>query len=205
MFVQVIRGRVGDPAALEAALERWLKDVAPRAPGWLGTTAGVASDGTAITLKRFESGASARANAERPEQAAWWRATEPLFAGDVEVHDCASVMTMLEGGSDDAGFVQVLRGRVANPDRAAALIAQSEDVLRADRPEIVGAVIAFDDADQTRFTEAVYFTTESAARAGERKEPSPEAKRLYEAQRAIFGDLTYLDLPRPWLHSPGFA
>jgi hypothetical protein len=45
MFVQVIKGRVADPARVKAALDRWAEELAPGAEGWLGTTAGVTEDG----------------------------------------------------------------------------------------------------------------------------------------------------------------
>ncbi len=202
MFVQVILGHVDDPAGLQAAVDRWVGDLAPAALGWLGSTTGVASDGTALTLVRFETEAAARANSDRPEQAAWWRETEPLFTGAVEFHDCRTVLTLLEGGSDEAGFVQVREGRVTNPDRAQAVMAQREDALRSDRPEILGSLVAFHDDDQTRFTQAVYFTSEAAAREGERREPSREGAQLRESERALLADLTYVDLDRPWMHSP---
>ena len=41
MFVQVITGKVTDAAAVRAAFDRWLDELAPGAKGWLGSTAGV--------------------------------------------------------------------------------------------------------------------------------------------------------------------
>ena len=41
MFVQVITGKVTDTAAVRAAFDRWLEELAPGAKGWLGSTAGV--------------------------------------------------------------------------------------------------------------------------------------------------------------------
>src|SRR3954470_9244611 len=55
MFVQVITGRATDVDALRAALDRWVVELAPEAPGWLGSTAGVAADGRAVCLARFSS------------------------------------------------------------------------------------------------------------------------------------------------------
>jgi hypothetical protein len=53
MFVQVIQGRVADPARVKAALDRWAEELAPDAEGWLGSTAGVTDDGRFIALARF--------------------------------------------------------------------------------------------------------------------------------------------------------
>ena len=41
MFAQIIRGKVSDPAAVRAGMDRWVSDLAPTAVGWLGSTTGV--------------------------------------------------------------------------------------------------------------------------------------------------------------------
>ena len=41
MFVQVIQGKVSERADARAAMERWQRELAPDAKGWLGSTAGV--------------------------------------------------------------------------------------------------------------------------------------------------------------------
>ena len=55
MFVQVIQGRTSDARQVRAQLDKWVKEVAPGAVGWLGSTAGVTDDGQVIALARFES------------------------------------------------------------------------------------------------------------------------------------------------------
>ena len=200
MFIEVIQGHVENPTALKASVERWMDDLAPQARGWLGSTSGVASDGTAITLATFESEAAARATSEQPEQATRWRETKDLFTGEVTFHHCREVMTMFLGRPYQAGFVQVLQCRVTNPDRWQAVVAQSEDVLRRERPEVLGTVVAIHDDDPSRITEAVYFSSEYEARVGEQKALlSPEARRVFQDMRT---DLTYIDLSEPWLHLP---
>jgi hypothetical protein len=89
----------------------------PGADGWLGTTAGIAADGTFIAVVRFESGEGARVNSSRPEQGEWWKATEATFDAAVTFTDCPDVDIIGEGGSADAGFVQVIFGRA---DRSAS-------------------------------------------------------------------------------------
>ena len=37
----------------------------------------------------------------------WWAGAEALFDGSCEIHESEDVSMMLDGGSDDAGFVQV--------------------------------------------------------------------------------------------------
>jgi len=142
MFVQIIQGRIGDAAAARQAMERWERDLEPGAAGWLGGTYGITDDGMLVAVVRFESREAAQRNSARPEQAAWWPEMERCFAGPVTFHDCDDVMLLLSGGSDQAGFVQVIQGRVRDRDRMHALVAQSGDVVARVRPDVIGATIA---------------------------------------------------------------
>src|SRR5688572_23897637 len=117
MIVQVIQGRINDADALRASLDRWAREVAPGAPGWLGTTAGVTDDGDSIALHCFASPNAARRNSDRPEQRRWWAETSALLGEPVIVRDCGEATTQLGGWSDDAGFVQVAQGRFTDVDR----------------------------------------------------------------------------------------
>jgi hypothetical protein len=126
----------------------------------------------------------------------------PLFDGPVEFHDCDDVLLMLDGGSDDAGFVQVIRGRVRDPEKLRSTMDEVSTILQRQRPEIIGATIAL-EPDGT-FTETVAFTDEAAARSGEAKEMPAE---LREMMGEMFsGDESYLDLHHPWFETrPGGA
>ena len=66
MFVQIIQGTTSDPEGLRAAGDQWIRDLAPGAAGWLGSTSGVTEDGRSITVVRFESEEDARRNSDRP-------------------------------------------------------------------------------------------------------------------------------------------
>lgn len=200
MFIQVIQGRVADRDEMRDALESWLRELAPGAVGWLGTTAGVTAAGDFIGLVRFESADAAQRNSHRPEQHQWWMETAKLFAGDVVFHDCTEVDTLLAGGSDDAGFVQVAQGRTADTARMREINRQVEALMGDYRPEIIGGTTALHG--NGTFTEAVYFTSEPEAREGERKEPPPELQPLFDEYQALVTDLRYYDLTDPWLYSP---
>jgi hypothetical protein len=53
------------------------------------------------------------------------------------------------------------------------------------------------------YTLAFYFTSERAAREGERKEPPARLKaQMAEMNQLNIGEPKFLDLPRPWLYSP---
>ena len=111
-------------------MDRWQRDLSPGADGWLGATYGFAEDGTLAAVVRFESPEAAQRNAARPEQQAWWREMERNLGGAVTFHDCPDTMLLLAGGSDQAGFVQLVQGRLRDPARMRALIAQSQQWLR---------------------------------------------------------------------------
>jgi hypothetical protein len=199
MFIQVISGVVVDPDGLRRQMEKWETELRPGAPGFLGSTAGITGDGRFIAMARFASEAEARANSERPEQGAWWAETEPTVS-DVEFRDSVEVKSMLGGGSDDAGFVQIMRGRTKDADKAAALEARMQEfeaAMRQWRPDVLGESIAI-HADGS-YTDAVYFRSESAARAGEATPPPAELQDAMGDMDAALVVDEYLDLPDPWL------
>jgi hypothetical protein len=197
MFIQVMQGRCTRQADLRAAIDRWRTECEPGADGWLGGTYGFTDDDMFVGVIRFESEEAARRNSRRPEQDRWWNATRTLFDGDVEFHDCRDVSLMLGGGSDDAGFVQIVRGRVDDPARMRAMFERDGEQLRGIRPEIMGATLAIED--DGAFTETVAFTDEATARENESKEPPAELADWDE--RATAHDIEYLDLHHPFFAS----
>ncbi|HET9871248.1 MAG TPA: hypothetical protein VFP89_01465 [Propionibacteriaceae bacterium] len=201
MFVQVIQGKVSDPAKVKAAFDRWIEELSPGAQGWLGSTTGVTDDGRCITLARFASEEEARRNSDRPEQGEWWSETSALFDGDVTFRESTEVDVDLEGDPDQAGFVQVMQGRVSDPDRARELMNQNPEKWRALRTDILGTVTAAHDGGE--WTTAAYFTSEAAAREGESKQPPPELQALMEEMNSLnVGEVEYFDIRQPLLYSP---
>jgi hypothetical protein len=201
VFVQVIQGQAADAGKLRAALDRWAQELAPGATGWLGSTAGVTEDGRFVALARFESEEAARRNSDRPEQDRWWAETSQLLTGEATFKDSSDVTLDLAGNPDDAGFVQVIQGRGSDPDRARELMGQDSSAWAAFRPEIIGSVAVGHEGGA--YTMAMYFTSEAAAREGERKEPPPELRAQMEEMAALsVGEPEFLDLKQPWLYSP---
>lgn len=200
MFIQVIQGEVADRSELRDSFDTWMRELAPGAAGWLGTTAGVTEDNHFIALARFESAQAARDNSNRPEQHQWWMETAKLFAGDVAFHDCDDCFTLLDGGSDAAGFVQVMQGQVSDAGQMRELTERFSSLARAWRPDIIGGVTALPGNGD--FTEEVYFTSEQAARAGETKPPPPELMPIIEQEQALCSNIRYYDLTEPWLYTP---
>jgi hypothetical protein len=201
VFVQVIQGQVADPSKVKAALDRWIRELAPGSIGWLGTTAGVTEDGRFIELARFESEEAARANSNRPEQDRWWAETSQLFTGEATFKDSSDVTLDVTGEPDAAGFVQVMQGRGSDPERARELMGQDSGEWAAFRPEIIASVAVGHEGGA--YTMAVYFTSEAAAREGERKELPPELQAQMDEMAALSaGEPEFFDLKEPWLYSP---
>jgi hypothetical protein len=199
VFIQVMEGRVGDREGLQAQLAAWMSDLQPGVEGWLGTTAGETADGRFIAVVRFESQDAAEANSGQPEQGAWWEKTAATFDGEVTFTNCPDVDTFGTGGSDDAGFVQIMIGR---GDRAAIkpLADELDAALRRMRPDVIGGTAAW-PGDGT-FVQTVYFTSEGEARANESGPPMSEQDRA-DAERlmSLMQVDRYIDLPDPMLYS----
>jgi hypothetical protein len=200
VFLQVIQGRVADKAAFAEAIDSWVEDLSPQADGWLGTTSGTYGDGSFIALVRFASADAAKRNSERPEQGQWWSEAASSLEGDASFENYDDVMLMGNGGSDDAGFVQVMRGRVADVERERAMVNDFSKMPNDFRQDILGGVAALND-DGT-FVQAMYFTSEAEAREGEKKPMPPEMQTLMEEGQANTTEIAFIDLTEPVFHSP---
>jgi len=195
MFVQVIKGKTSDPKGLREQLERWRSDLKPGAIGFLGSTGGIADDGTVILFARFESAEKAAANSGRPEQGAWWNEAAKYFDGEPTFRESTDTTPLFDGGSNDAGFVQVMEGTVH--DRAKADAFETPEMLeqlRSVRPDLLGGLRVWFDGNA--FAEVAYFTSESAARSGE---SSDEFAGPQEDYMALFGEMNFIDLRDPLL------
>lgn len=198
MFAQVIQGRANDAVALWNRLEEWDRTLKPGAKGFLGSTSGVSDDGEFIAIARFESEEAARENSDRPEQSEWWAETEKYFDGEVRFYDSNDVDLTLGGGSDDAGFVQVMQGRAKDRQRLSEMEASAEEWMKESRPDVLGSIRAWQGDD---FTEVIYFTSEEEARVGEKSEPPP-AMGSEEDWMNTMENLKYIDLRKPFFSSP---
>ena len=202
MFAQVIQGRTSDAKAFRSAMDRWMRDLAPGAEGWLGSTGGVTDDGRVIAVARFESAEAADRNSRRPQQSQWWEETARGFDGDVTFADSEDVTVDLQGDPDRAGFVQIMRGRVTDAARGKELMEKmNSDDMAGVRPDVIGSVsIGHEDG---AWTQVIYFTSEAEAREGERKEMPPEVQAVMAEMMAISaGPPEYFDLREPALDSP---
>ena len=201
MFVQVIQGRTSNAEGLRRALDRWERDLAPGATGWLGTTGGITDDGRVIGIARFDSAAAAARNSDRPEQSQWWRETEEFFDGEVTFRNSEEVTVDLQSDPDQASFVQVMQGGSTDPGRARELMALDPDKWAEFRPDVLGSVTV--GHDEGAWTMVLYFTSEAEAREGERREAPPELLAIMqEMDKLSVGETEYFDLRQPILQSP---
>jgi len=197
MFVQIIEGKASSPDALQAAGEAWEAQVRPVAEGFLGSTGGVTADGHAILVARFADRAAAEANNARPEQTAWYEAHgATMFDGEPSFTESDDVEELLDGGSDDAGFVQITQGRITDRAAMAAFEARTLDALQAARPDLLGGLRIWHD--DGRCTEVNYFTSEAEARANEATMGETMAAEFAEYMDLVQVD-RWIDITDPFL------
>lgn len=194
MFIQVIHGTAKDKELLQRQHDRWLQELKPGATGYLGSTQGITPDGRAIILARFESEEAAQANSDRQEQGEWWSETEKAYEGEVVFKNSTEVDTLFGGGSNDAGFVQVMQGRAKDQQQMRAAMSEMEAQLRERRPDLKGIVVAWHGNNE--FTQAVYFSSEKEARE---QEQATQDERDQDFGSLLDGELTFFDLPEPQL------
>jgi hypothetical protein len=201
MFAQVVQGRVTDRAGLRRQWEKWERDIKPGARGYLGSTGGVTTDGEFIIVARFENEESARANSDRPEQTTWWEETS-TYVSDPLFHDCTEVDLINDGGSDEAGFVQVIQGKTKDVAKSRELDSRMESQLRELRPDVIGGVVAW-HPENGRYTNTIYFRSEAEARAKEKEMESAEGFQEFmkEMEALSDGEPKFLDLSEPWMSS----
>jgi hypothetical protein len=196
VFIQMIQGACARQDEMRHLVDDWCGRMADR-PGWLGGTYGFTDDDCFIGVGRYEDRDACAMWCKDPEAAPYWAAAAELFDESCDIFESDDVSIMLAGGSDDAGFVQVMHGRVSDPDRLRHLLTDTTmtTMLHDARPEIIGATFAL-QGDGTS-TETVAFTDEEAARNGERVHmPEDVAAEL----EAAMGAVEYIDLHAPWFH-----
>jgi hypothetical protein len=194
VFIQVIKAKTSRQDEARALMQEW-NDMPDEGTGLLGGTFGFTDDGTFIGVVRFESREAATANSDRPETDAMAKKMGEVMDGPPEYFDCDDVTVWMDGGSDDAGFVQVIQGRADNPDRLKEVMNEGTDELRQNRPDIIGGTLAL-TGDGT-FINTVAFTDEASAREGEQKETTSGGEEF----RSLMQDVTFYDLRDPWFES----
>ena len=193
MFVQVIQAKLTDPDLLERQLERWRKEIKPGAKGYLGSTGGNTADGQHVAIVRFESEAAAQANSNRPEQDAWMNETAKAFGGPPDFIESSDIDVLFGGGSDDAGFVQIMKGKAKDMAAFRKWGKDHEGDLRQIRPDLIGGIDIYQPDGS--FVSVAYFTSEAEARKNERA--MGENPMMGEYMSHMDGEIEFLDLTKP--------
>jgi hypothetical protein len=147
-----------------------------------------------ITAVRFKSPEAAKVDNDLPEQGAWFEETTKAFDGEVTFHDCQEVDEILGGGSDTAGYVQVMQGRAKDQQQMRSRTPDMEPELSKIRPDVIGGTLAW-HGDGGGFTQVMYFT--SAEEAHKNEQAMAETPFFQEFMSQIDGDLTFYDLTEP--------
>ena len=192
MFIQVIQAKTTRQDEVRALMEEW-GELPNEGSGFLGSTNGFTDDGEFIGVVRFESKEKAMANSARPETDAMAKRMAELMDGPPTFRDCDDVTVWGDGGSDDAGFVQIIQGKTDDPDRLKQVMTDDTDNLRQQRPDIIGGTSAFEDDGS--FTTTIAFTDEASAREGEKNSGPPEEFQT------LMRDVRFYDLRDPWFAS----
>jgi hypothetical protein len=198
MFVQIIEGTTSDADGFRRFLQERRAEAMKGAIGFLGATTAIAPDGTVVTMARFESAEKAASNAARPEQTAFFEELKKYLDGQPTFHESTEVETFRGGGSDDAGFVQFMIGTATDKAKAKASEKNMTPTLESMRPDILGGITAWDG---DWWCQAIYFTSEAAAREGEKKFESMSAddRAQFEEIMGAYGEPRFVNGPNPIL------
>ncbi len=95
--------------------------------------------------------------------------------------------------------MQIIQGRLSDPERFRKFMEQPMDALAEARPDIMGGTVAI--SEDGTFTETIAFRTEEEAREGEKMEMPADRQQEFQEEMSQVQDLTYLDLHHPWFSS----
>jgi len=195
----MVQGNCSRQDDMRRIVDDWCTSMADH-DGWLGGTYGFTDDDQFVGVVRFTSQSAAESAGMRPDAGMRWAAASDCFDGMPEIHMSEDVTLMLNGGSDDAGFVQVMRGRIGNIEKLREMNGDTAmtSMLHEARPDIIGGTLVI-EADGS-FIETIAFTSEAEARAGEQREMPAE---VAADMAAAMQEVAYLDLHRPWFRSRG--
>jgi hypothetical protein len=153
-------------------------------------------DGRSIVIARFESQDAAMKNSHRPEQDAWFQKTAPAFDGDPTFIDCPEVDVFLGGGSDSAGFVQIMKGQTTDKQKLREMGQEMEEMLPKMRPDVIGGYVGWHS--ERSFIQVIYFASEDEARKAEAEQAEAGQNGPPDDWSALIdGDITYIDLKDP--------
>ncbi|MFP5297817.1 MAG: hypothetical protein ACLGHL_02375 [Actinomycetota bacterium] len=180
---------------LHNAWDHFAESLADR-QGWRSAVAGIARTDEFLAALEFTDPPSAAAALSDLTVSGWFKEVEGCLK-DPETRDSFEGETLIAGTREDAGFIQVIRGRTTDRERWTAINEAMQEVMRTHRPEVLAASIAWFDDDH--FSETVFFTSEQEAREGESREFPGGMAGLFGELMNLVEDLTYVDVRDPWI------
>lgn len=195
MFIRVIEGHGDDREALRRIADRWGTNVRGVVPGCVGATMGCADDGTFLAILRFESTDAAAEQATLPSSIRWIDELTAALLSPPQIEDHPEVDVFAGGGSAEAGFVQVVRGRALDKTELKEIEWQILEWFPGLRPDYFGSWMAW---NESRFTEVAYFASAAEAHAGEQRVAESEHSGDFEQWLDGITDVRYVDLHEPW-------
>jgi len=193
MFVQIIRAKAADPEGIERI---WEENRDRDAAGFLGATGGITTKGEFVLAARFENRTLAMKNSNSPEQTAMWQAMEKCLAGPAEFVESEDVETLMPG-SDKAGFVQMMRATVKDRARYEKIDREFGDRMAELRPDVIGHMNVWLPDGRIHIVD--WFTSESEARAAEKKEMPADVKKSFDEWMSLCSNVEWFDIPKPLL------
>jgi hypothetical protein len=195
MFVQVIRGKTNNPDAVLALGDKWQQELRPGAKGFVGSTTGIAADGTFVGVIQFTDDVAAKENGDRPEQDAFFKEMSQLMDGEPTFLESSDTSFLFDGPSAKATFVQIMESTCKDRAKAEAMESgEMLDALRTARPDLLGGLRLWVG---DRAVEVAYFTSEAEARAAEKSDAFDAPQQDFAA---LYDDMTYTDLPNPQIN-----
>ena len=183
MFVQIIEGRTKDGKALMAHGDTWEqrgrggRRRVPRGDGWRHR-------GRPSDLDRALRVGGGRPCQQRAARArAWWTEMAKHYDGEPTFTESSDVSEFMGGGSDDAGFVQVMKSKGvdrATVEKMDELFEQYTDL----RPDLLGGVRIWTGKDSC--VDVAYFTSEAEARGARRPRCRRSCRRRWPAWQAAW-------------------
>lgn len=198
MFIQVIESKTSDAAGVRRILQERRAEAMKDSIGFLGSTTAIATDGTVVTMARFESPEKAAQNSGRPEQTAFFEELQALMTVEPTFHESTECETFGSGGSNDAGFVQFMIGTATDKAKARQAERDLMPDLESMRPDVIGGITVWDG---DWWCQAIYFTSEAEARAGEKKfeTMSADDRARFDEMMSAYGEPRFVDGPSPIL------
>lgn len=196
MFVQFIWGKVKDREAVTSLVKEWDTTIRPAAgDGFLGSTWGITEDDMMFVAVRFADEDAKNKLSDSPEQDAWYRRlVETGLEGEPKFAETGEVEIMGDGGSNDAGFVQVISGQFNDKDKW--LEVNRKFTALDQPPHILGGYDGL--LENNRFVSVIYFTNEADARKAEAEGMPDDMEPLMDEWRSTMsGEPHFTDLKQP--------